>query len=327
MAIAYGVDPPRARHAPFSARTEVFALPNPWGATIRGAVHRPAAARVADREPVVLAVAGLGQPMRRTLSPALYLLANGFTVVRFDPTNGVGTSDGDMAAFTPGGLTDDIHAVARWAAERYAPCRLGYFGSSIAARAALRAAAETPGGFAVVGTLACVVDMRASLVRLCGGADPVAARHAPGDTVTLLGHDLRADSATQLVEQDWLTADSTVRDMRRAAPTRFVNVHGGADPIVPGEEARRAYRTVPGSRFTLVPGAAHDFELADRRVALGVLLAEYHRHLRGGPGPAAMVEPGRDDLAAQKEIEDEIHRVLSADTRADVHHMHQEKAI
>lgn len=299
---------------PYGTETEAFTLANTRGSAIRGAVHRPAAARRSGSEPLVIAVAGLGWPMRRTLSPALYLLASGFSVVRFDPTNAVGYSDGDMFDFSPGSLAADIAAVRDWAAQRYRPCQIGYFGASVSARSALRAAADAPGSFAAVGTLACVVNVRASLRALCGGSDPVAPYEAggagPGGAVQLLGHDLRRDTARELIEQDWLTPESTARDLVRAAPTAFANVHGGQDPFVAEADARTVFGAADNARLEVLGQAGHEFEFADRRAALATLLRHYRAAF--GTGAGEFAEPGGAELAAQKGVEETIHQLLTA---------------
>ncbi|MDS1269233.1 hypothetical protein RIF23_02860 [Lipingzhangella sp. LS1_29] len=314
------------------ARTSAFAVANADGATIRGAVHRPirgpgGGGDTIPVDAVILAVPGLGAPLRSTLKPALHLIANGFTVVRFDPTNAVGHSDGTIREFTPQGLVQDLHAVSCWAREQFPGCQLAYLGSSISGRAALRAAAQAGSGVAMVGTLGCVVDMRATLTALRGGRDAVVdLRHSRlPDQVTLLGHTISTDCAPAVVAEDWLSVESTVIDAQ--AGPYWHNVQGGADPWVSLEDARTVARRVGTAVLTEISGAGHTFSGADRVVALETLVRDYHRHLRveaavsssssssSPPTPRAQPEqriPTRLDLAMMQRIEDRLDTVLTS---------------
>ncbi|PRY01630.1 alpha/beta hydrolase family protein [Allonocardiopsis opalescens] len=292
---------------PYGSATEPVELRNRAGAVIRGAVHRPLAA--GPPELVVLAVAGLGEPMRRTLSPALYLLAAGYTVVRFDPTNSVGRSEGPMLDFTPARLADDIVDVGRWAAERWAPCEVAVYGCSVSARASLRAAAQAPGLFAAVGTLCCVVDLRATLHAI-HGTDLVGRYCAPDapevrGTVSLLGHEVRAGGVRTLLHGDWVTLESARRDLAAAAGTRFVNVHGGRDPYVRTGDARSAF-ALPNADLRVVPDAGHHFAGRHRDAALGMLVEGYRAAFGQPWRPAARTGSDRCGLEALKAAEAEL---------------------
>jgi Acyl transferase len=252
----------------------------------------------------------MGMPLRQTLRPAAHLLVNGFTVIRFDPTNSVGLSDGDIADFTLTGLLDDLRLVASWAADAFAVSGIGVFAVSLSGRAALRAAAAEAGLLRIVGSVACVADVRATLNAVTDGGDHLM-HWCAGElldresTGTVSGHLVRARGLDSLISDNWIVARSAAMDLAAAPATRFVNVHGVRDPVVAAARVLTTFAAARDSRVVLLPGAGHDFLPAQMRDALSVLVPEYRATLQGsGTGPDLPAhEPTIADLAACRQAE------------------------
>lgn len=296
--------------------TKPFRLRSRQGQTIRGLIHRPGAS---GSEPaVIVAVSGMGMPLRQTLRPAAHLVVNDFTVIRFDPTNSAGLSDGDIADFTLTGLFDDLCLVVSWAADTFAVPEVGVFAVSLSARAALRAATAEAGLLRIIGSVACVADVRATLGAVTDGGDPVI-RWCAGElldresTGTVFGRLVRVRGLDSLICDNWIDARSADRDLAAAPATRFVNVHGVRDRVVAGASVLSAFAAARDSRVVLLPRAGHEFLPAQMRGALSVLVPEYQAALRGGgvaPGLPAR-EPAIADLAACRQAErDAVCRLM-----------------
>lgn len=287
--------------------TEPFRLRGAGGQTIRGLIHHP---RVSDGAAVIVAMSGMGMPLRQTLRPAAHFLVNGFMVIRFDPTNSVGLSDGDIADFTLTGLLDDLRLVASWAADTFAVPAIGVFAVSLSARAALRAATAEAGLLRIVGSVACVADVRATLNAITDGADHLMRRWAEElldhkSTGTVFGHLVRVRGLDSLISDNWAGAWSAAMDLAAAPATRFVNVHGVRDPVVEAARVLTTFAAARDSRVVLLPRAGHDFVPAQMRDALSVLVPEYRATLLGtasGPDLPAR-EPTIADLAACRKAE------------------------
>lgn len=330
-----GQEWPGAFRGPFDSVTEPFTVRNRHGATVRGTLSRPA--RRADGggadgstdsgddgrsgsragtgpPPVAVVVAGLGRPRLWTALPGLHLLANGFTVVRFDLTNSVGVSDGDILDFTLTRACEDLCDVARWARDRCGTERVTAVTASITGRAALRAAALEPDLFALVGTLCGVVDVRATLTALLSGRDLVGQLHR-GDASgldgvgTLFGHDIRLRGVEGLVRDDWAGTAGTVRDLRTASRTRFVDFHAGGDPWIRRTDVRAVYDSVPHARTFFLPDAGHELNPAQTRRALAVLLRA-HRALSGPPPGGRPRPPLRTPTTAQVSAQRRAEKAL-----------------
>lgn len=258
-------------------------------------------------------------PLRQTLRPAAHLVANGFTVIRFDPTNSAGVSDGNIADFTLTGLFDDLRLVALWAIGVFAVPAVGVFAISLSARAALRAAAAEAGLLRIVGSVACVADVRATLGVVTDGRDPLkrwyaGELHDHESAGVVFGRLIRVRGLESLISDDWVSARSAAKDLAAAPATRFVNVHGVRDPVVATGEVLTAFAAARDSRVILLPGAGHDFVPAQMRSALSVLIPEYQATLRGkGTSPDLSArEPTSADLAACRQAECHITRTGGA---------------
>jgi acyl transferase len=297
---------------PAGVVTKPFRLPGRRGQAIHGLIHHPGASGL--ERAVILVVSGMGMPLRQTLRPAAHLLVNGFTVIRFDPTNSAGLSDGDIADFTLTGLFDDLRLVATRAADAFAVTEIGIFAVSLSARAALRAAAAESGLLRIVGSVACVTDVRASLGAVTDGGDPLA-RWCAGElfdresTGAVFGRLIRVRGLESLISDDWVSARSAAEDLASAPGTRFVNVHGVRDPVVAAGGVLTAFAAARDSRVVLLPGAGHDFVPAQMRGALSVLVPEYQAMLRGTDRPTR--EPASADLAACRRAECDAVRRLT----------------
>lgn len=254
-------------------------------------------------------------PLRQTLRPAAHLVANGFTVVRFDPTNSAGVSDGNIADFTLTGLFDDLRRVASWAIGAFAVPTIGIFAISLSARAALRAAAAEGGLLRVVGSVACVADVRATLGAVTHGRDPLQRWHAGElpdleSTGVVFGRLIRVRGLESLIYDGWTAARSAAEDLAAASATRFVNVHGVRDPVAAAGHVVTAFAAARDSRVVLLPTAGHDLVPAQMRCALSVLIPEYQATLRGRAAAVDLParEPTSADLAACRQAECHITR-------------------
>jgi hypothetical protein len=270
---------------------------------------------------VIVAVGGMGMPLRQTLRPAAHLLVNGFTVIRFDPPHSAGLSDGDIADFTLTGLFEDLCRVASWAAETFAVPGIGVFAVSLSARAALRASAAGAGLLRIVGSVACVADVRATLEAVTEGGDPLARWYSgqaldQESTGTVFGRLVRVRGLESLISDNWLPARSAAGDLAAASATRFVNVHGLRDPIVASAGVLTTFAAARDSRVVLLPGAGHDLLPAEMRGAMSVLVPEYQAALRRAEVRHDLTahEPAGADLAACRRAElDGIGQLRGAD--------------
>lgn len=256
-------------------------------------------------------------PLRQTLRPSVQLLVNGFTVIRFDPTNSGGLSDGNVADFTLAGLLDDLRLVVSWAAGAFAVPEIGVFAVSLSARAAFRAAAAETGLLRIVGSVAGVADVRATLKAVAAGEGHLLRWWARNlldheSNGTAFGHLARVRVPDSRTSDSWAGAWSAAVDLAAAPGTRFVNVHGARDPVVAAARVLTTFAAARDSRVVLLPRAGHEFLPSQLRDALSVLVPEYRAALQGCAGGCPHRGTGLDlpdreptiaDLAACRQAE------------------------
>jgi len=81
-----------------------------------------------------------GETKKNNLQIAYYLAANGLVVLRFDHTNHVGESEGEMLCYTLPGAVEDILGAYDYLERQRGVTQAGLVASSLAARMAIRAA-------------------------------------------------------------------------------------------------------------------------------------------------------------------------------------------
>lgn len=302
---------PECAEGPFGTVTQPFVLRNRNGALLRGWVQRP---READRaNPVVVAAAGLGVTMRRTLLFATFLLANGFTVVRYDPTNAAGMSDGDFRDVTLTQVMHDLVDVLSWTRTEVGQGQVGTLAASLTGRAAIRAAIEEPALMTIMGSVACVTNVRATVTAVNDGADrigqwlsgSVTDRSA---TTELFDDEIRWNAYATLAEDGWDTLASTERELGAATGVRFVNVHGENDPWVRTPDVIAAFSRAADARVVVMGSAVHELNFATARIALGALTEEFIGRMR--PGTELAPEPEFEDFIALNKVERKLESRL-----------------
>jgi ubiquinone/menaquinone biosynthesis C-methylase UbiE/alpha-beta hydrolase superfamily lysophospholipase len=88
--------------------------------------------------PVMVLSPGYGETKKDFITLAYFLASNGVHVLRYDHTNHIGESDGDMCLFTLSGMQRDLTAVIEYARRTWPSSRIGLVAASLAGRVALR---------------------------------------------------------------------------------------------------------------------------------------------------------------------------------------------
>ncbi len=103
-----------------------------------------------------------GETKRDYISTAYYLTVNGFDVVRYDNTDHIGESDGEIANTNLLTMRDDLIDVFDYVEQTFSVKRIGIVASSLAVRIAIKACAQDKRiGFLL--SLAGLVDLESSL--------------------------------------------------------------------------------------------------------------------------------------------------------------------
>ena len=93
--------------------------------------------------PIVIVAPGYGQTASDYTALAYYLAAHHFRILRYDPTNHLGNSDGELQQTTLRGLQHDLEQVIEFVRHTWPQAPVVVMASDLSARAALKAAAHT----------------------------------------------------------------------------------------------------------------------------------------------------------------------------------------
>ena len=98
-----------------------------------------------EQRPLIIVPCQFERSMRDNVSISMYLIENGFNVLRYDNTNHVGISDGDHLLFTTSGVYRDFDDILKFVkTDRFKYTKLGVLGVSLTTRTLFRYFAENP---------------------------------------------------------------------------------------------------------------------------------------------------------------------------------------
>lgn len=115
-----------------------------------------------DEKQWILVLPGYGETKTDVLTVSYFLAKNGFHTLRFDYSDHVGESDGEILSTTLTKLKEDIQSALDYLQRRFQPASVGAIGSSLASRALLRAAREDD-RIRLLLNLVSIVDLRKTL--------------------------------------------------------------------------------------------------------------------------------------------------------------------
>ncbi|MET0516890.1 MAG: PilZ domain-containing protein [Nitrospiraceae bacterium] len=98
---------------------------------------------LSEGSPVMILSPGYGETKKDFITLAYFLASNGIHVLRYDHTNHIGESEGDICRFTLSGMQSDLTAVIQYARRTWPSSRIGLVAASLAGRVAVRLLANS----------------------------------------------------------------------------------------------------------------------------------------------------------------------------------------
>ncbi|MBI5400051.1 methyltransferase domain-containing protein [Candidatus Saganbacteria bacterium] len=180
---------------------------------------------------------------------ALYLKANGCGVLRFDDTDSVGESEGEIHELTLSNSTKNIHEAVEYLRTNYNAVRIGLVPFSLSARAAIKAAAQDP-SLAFVMPIVGAPNIESLLDKVYGEnliADYLCGKRK--ETLNLLGHPVDSDRFLgDAIIEGFADLSSTMADLEKA-PVPMVWFCGEDDPWVRKDEVQGVLEVNPGQVY------------------------------------------------------------------------------
>jgi pimeloyl-ACP methyl ester carboxylesterase len=244
--------------------------------------------------PIVLVVPPYSKSMRDLVTMSLCMVLNGFRTWRFDHTNHVGASDGEIIDFSLSSAAADVVTIFEEVVRRYPGAPLGVLTSSLGSRVAFRTFQRQQAIRSLV-SLVGVVNVQHALHQAIGRdlvGQVLHGEHIPA-TAVALGYEVRTHFIHDAIECGWHTLESTSADLA-LCPFPIVQILGELDTWTPKQDVARVFAgTAPDFRTTFVlPGASHKLEHNPSAAREALLHAGcvMNQHLRRSPENRAAVQ-------------------------------------
>lgn len=272
-------------------------------------------------DPFVVIPPGYGETKRDALSVAYYLAKNGFNVIRYDATDHVGESDGEIVNATLGRFKRDLIATLDYLERTFGTRRVGVVASSLAKRVAIKAAAEDKRIALLIGLMG-VVDLRETL-RAVYKEDMVASCLAGKrwGVTDVLGFEVSGRFLETAIAERYHDLETTKEDMLKLdVPVVFLVAENDAwvrldDVRVVLESTHRQL-----NEMVVIPETLHRLEENPKaaKVALRQIVASCSKYLRYKPiGIDTVIEASIREIAVQNRLEKERLRGFWSITRTE----------
>lgn len=209
--------------------------------------------------PFIIIVPGYSETKRDGLYLSYYFAQNGFNVIRYDHTDHVGESDGDILYTTLSKMRDDLKSTLDFIESTFGVKEVGVVSSSMGGRVAIKAASEDRR----IALLVCMV----SVVNLQHTLFSVYREDLIGETIrgkkwgliNVLGFEVDADAfLCSAIKDNFHDLESTKKDIRKIdCPIDFFVA--AKDPWVNKEDASTVFRASITQRkeFHIIPLGLH----------------------------------------------------------------------
>lgn len=257
--------------------------------------------------PTIILMPGYGETKRESLLISFYLARNSFNVIRYDATNHVGESSGEIFNTTMDQLKNDLVAVINYASSRFRSDKICVFAVSLSFRVALKATVECPKISFLMGLVG-VVNLQSTLLKIY--REDIIGDIQSGkvkNTYEVLGFVINNNFPIEAILHDYHDLNGSIRDIKKInVPVVLFSAENDSwiDPADSRTIANECKNR--NSILKVVPNAMH--QLTENPAALKNtmkdIVATASRILRNKDMMLEdVIEPMRKELAVQNRAE------------------------
>ncbi len=283
---------------------------NPLGRRI--AAYHDAPLEPALHAPLVVIAPGYGGTKKEYVPLAYYLAGNGLHVLRYDHTNHVGESEGDIADATLSGMEQDLGAVLDYASRTWPGAPRAVIATSLSGRVAFKHMARAPQADLLV-LLTGIVDLQATLTAVHQEDHMVAfLRGSRLGVMNVLGFNIDADRFLgDAIKAGYATLANTLEDARQIR-TPVIFFAAERDAWVALESVKAIQHALGDERVRvyLIPEALHRVQENPRkaRAVFRRLVACCLERLVPEALARTILEPSKRAIGLQSRLERERAR-------------------
>lgn len=288
----------------------------------RIAIYHDAPQEVRLHTPLIVIAPGYGETKKEYVTLSYFFASNGFQVLRYDHTNHVGESEGDITETTLSGMEQDLGAVLDYAERTWETGRIVVVATSLAGRVALKRAAHDHRVDLLL-LLTSVVDVQATLLAV-HQEDLILAflRGVRRGSLNVLGFNVDADRFLgDAIKAGFATLTNTLQDaLRIRTPVGFFAAEH--DAWVDLESLKQVQLALGehAAHLFLIPEALHRLHENPRKARVvfrQLVTCCLQRCFPGSPG-WSLQEPSRRQIGIQNRIERDRARAQHLMTKAEV---------
>jgi SAM-dependent methyltransferase/esterase/lipase len=269
--------------------------------------------------PWMLVLPGYGETKTDVLAVSFYLAKNGFHTLRFDYSDHVGESDGEILTTTLPKMKDDILSALDYLERRHTSRAVGAVASSLACRALLRAAKEDERLKLLINFVS-IVDLRKTLCAIYN-EDHLerTLKGLPNGLMDVLGFQVDADQFLRAaIDGRYEDVATTMEDARAIrAPVVFFAAEN--DAWVERADVEAVYAALGSERKNLhvLKDSMHRLyeNPAVAKAALKGAVEYALRYLAPTKAAAAVTEPDLKEIGRRIRKEKERNRLLHGVTK------------
>jgi SAM-dependent methyltransferase/ribosome-associated toxin RatA of RatAB toxin-antitoxin module len=252
---------------------------------------------------------GYGETKRDAITLSYYLASNGFNVIRYDATDHVGESQGDIFYTTLPKMKNDIIASIDYIQHRFKVEKIGIIASSLANRVALKAASEDVRISFLLGLVG-IVNLRATLEAvysqdLIGIVETC--KDKSFDVAEVLGHEVSREFPSTAIKEKYHDLKSTKDDVKKLK-CPFVFIVAEKDTWVRLEDVKLVFESssYPDKELHIIQDTLHLIyeNPKSTRSVLKQAVASCKKYMpKEECAEPQVIEPGIRQIATQNKIE------------------------
>ena len=270
------------------------------------------------RDHFVIIVPGYGETKRDALTTAYFLAKNGSNVIRYDATDHIGESDGEIINCTMGKLKNDLLSTIDFVETTYGIEKVAVVASSLSKRIAIKAASEDKRISFMVGVVG-VVNLQETL-KAVYNEDIIedVKRNKIKDAYDLLGFEVDKECTLNAIEDNYHDIETTRNDLKKikcpvvflvAEKDAWVRLDDVKFVVESDKTGTRELHVIPDAMHQLFenPKAA---QVAMRQIVVSSMKYVKKKEIRLND----VIEPTMREMAQQNKVEKDRLRRLTART-------------
>ena len=292
--------------------SEAISFQNKDGKTVVGFYDHLGNATIKD--PFIIIPPGYGETKRDALTTAYYLVKNGFNVIRYDATDHIGESDGEIINTTMNKMKRDLISAIDFTEKTYGAGRIGVVASSLAKRMAIKAASEDKRIIFLVGVVG-VVNLQDTLSAVYN--EDIIRDVMEGkikEVYDVMGFDVSKEYPISAIKDNYHDLLTTQKDLEKIhIPVVFLVAEN--DAWVKLNDVRYVLESSgKTTELHVIPEAMHQlFENPKAaRGAMKQIVISSFKHLKGKEMDVEkVIEPSMREMAIQNKLEKDRLRKLT----------------